>query len=129
MAFRTTQQFILDTDEVVLPAPEPGTVRRVRERVQNAAASASGGLFIDDKNAVRTTVRFDLALTDVQLQALQAFYDDVVRGGVEDFTWIDHESKTWSGVRFAPGPLECARTPGLRHRLTVHLMTTQLFGV
>jgi hypothetical protein len=129
MAFRATQQFQIDAVELILPAPEPTSFKRRVVPIQSEAASSSGGTFVDDKGTTRYEVSFSVSLTDAEAAALAAFFRDTAQGALNPFTWIDHESKTWNTVRFAPEPLDLSRTPGLRHRVTLRLITQQLFGV
>lgn len=129
MAISRTMTFTQNGNVLTLPAPDPGSIKRTPEVVQNVVNSASGGIFVDDKNVTRYFVEFTVTMTHAQAVDFDAFYRTMAQGALNTFTWLDHENRSWGGCRFEfEGEPTMTRTAGKLYRLTIRLRTGALFG-
>lgn len=128
MSLSATMTFTKNATVLTLPAPDAGSVARRPILAQAIAHSASGGLFVDDKNVARYEVAFSCSLTSAQAALFDTFYRSTAVGALNAFTWLDHEGKSFSDCRFSDDKPDLVRQQDGRYRLSLTLITPSLFG-
>jgi len=88
--------FEKDAASVTLPGPVPGSLMREVRR-QAVGRSAGGMVYVYDKGVVthEVTLTFE-SLSDVEKDALVAFFHDAAQGAQHSFTYTDSRGATYT---------------------------------
>jgi len=126
MAFNVTQTL----GALTLPFPDAPGYQCVTKRGQVQQQTFGGAVRTADRDVswyettFTVTIPHDIA-SDEDMVALEAFWDDTAKGGLNSFTWTDILGTAHNNARFLDAELDAKPLAGNLYRVTLRLRTDE----
>ncbi len=121
-----TMTFSVGEDSVSVPAPMAG-YQGTHERAQAVGKSATGVVYVYDKDVTSRAARPVLRLTKTQRDNLITWFDTHAQGALNTFTWVDHLGATHSTCRLR-SPIAWRKTAGGVFEVQLDIITADDVG-